>query len=158
MAILSALAAFVPAVLLHGLIMRAPMQVDSVRRFLVVGVSLGVALATFLLTQFGFTSHGFAAILLYALLCELYLFCFTLVISSVSATMLIMLRQGPIESAGLASTYDPNEMVQLRVGRLIKTGFVERNGGRLAVTLKGAKLHRMFTRLRQFFGHAINEL
>lgn len=153
MPIIIALAAFVLAVLLHGLVMRAPMQMDSVRRFLMVGAPLGLALVVLALTWFGFTVSGFAAILLYALLCELYMFCFTLVISSVSVTMLILLRQGPIESARLASTYDPHEMVQLRVGRLIDTGLVERNGGRLAVTVKGAKLHRTFTALRRFFGH-----
>lgn len=153
MPIIIALAAFILAVLLHGLVMRAPMKMDSVRRFLMVGAPLGLALVVFALTLLGFSVSGFAAILLYALLCELYMFCFTLVISSVSVTMLILLRQGPIESAGLASTYDPHEMVQLRVGRLIDTGLVERNGGRLAVTVKGAKLHRTFNTLRRFFGH-----
>jgi len=154
MAIVFALAAFVLAVLLHGIAMRIPMQLDSVRRFLMVGIPLGAGLTAFALTRFGITLSGFAAILLYALLCELYLFFFTLVISSVSVTMLIMLRQGPIEATALVSTYDPNEMVQLRVGRLIKTGFVERNGDRLAITQKGAKLHRTFTVLRRFFGHS----
>jgi hypothetical protein len=153
MPILIALAAFILAVLLHGLVMRMPMPMDSVRRFLMVGAPLGLALVVFALTLFGFTVSGFAAILLYALLCELYMFCFTLVISSVSVTMMIMLRQGPIANAELASTYDTHEMVQLRVGRLIKTGLIERNGSRLAVTLKGKKLHRIFFVLRRFFGH-----
>jgi hypothetical protein len=156
MAILSALAIFILAVLLHGLVMRVPMRMDSVRRFLLVGAPLGLALVVFALSRFGFTLVGFAAILLYALLCELYRFCFTLVISSVSVTMLIMLRQGPIENAKLALAYDPHEMVQLRVGRLIKTGFVERADGKLGVSFKGAQLHRMFAILRRFFGHLPN--
>lgn len=153
MAILSALAAFVLAVLLHGLIMRTPMQVDSVRRFLMVGVPLGLALVAYALVRFGPGPHAFAAILLYALLCELYLFCFTLVLSSVSATMLIMLRDGPITTLALASVYDPNKMVQLRLDRLLHNGFLERTKGRLAVTAQGMKYHKVFTALRVFFGH-----
>ena len=147
---------FILAVLLHGLVMRVPMRMDSVRRFLMVGAPLGLALVVFALSRFGFTLAGFAAIMLYALLCELYMFCFTLVISSVSVTLLIMLRQGPIENAKLALTYDPHEMVQLRVARLLNTGFIERNDDRVSVAAKGLKLHRMFTMLRRFFGHLPN--
>ena len=153
MAILSALAAFVLAVLLHGLIMRAPMQLDTVRRFLLVGVPLGLALVAYALVQFGPGPQAFAAILLYALLCELYLFCFTLVLSSVSATMLIMLRQKSIEAGVLASVYDPKEMVQIRLNRLLNNGFLDKAKGRLTVTAKGMKYHRIFTVLSAFFEH-----
>lgn len=156
MAILSALAVFTLVVLLHGLVMRVSMRMDSVRRFLMIGVPLGLVLTIFALSKFGFTLPGFAAILLYALLCELYIFCFTLVISSVSVTMLILLRQGPIENAKLALTYDPHEMVQLRVDRLLNAGFIERRDDKLSVTAKGLKLHRMFAKLRRFFGHLPN--
>jgi hypothetical protein len=153
MSIFFALAAFVLAVLLHGLVMRVPMQMDSVRRFLMVGAPLGLALAVFALARFGFTLNAFAAILLYALLCELYMFCFTLVLSSVSATMLIMLRDGPIAKLTLASVYDPDKMVQLRLDRLLRNGFLEHAKGRIAVTAQGMKYHKAFTALRVFFGH-----
>jgi len=151
--ILLPLGSFALAVLLHGLVMRLPSRIDSVRRFLLVGFPVGLVLVVASLGMLGLTTAGFAAVLLYALLCELYMFFFTLVISSVSVTMLIMLRQGSIEASKLVSTYDPDEMVQLRVGRLIKTGFVQLDEGLPIVTEKGLKLHRMFTGLRRFFGH-----
>ena len=153
MAVLYALAIFILAVLLHGLVMRVPMQIDSVRRFLMVGMLLGLALVVFALSQFGFTLAGFAAILLYALLCELYLFFFTLVISSVSVTMLIMLRKGPVTKRELTTVYDPEKMVQTRLDRLLQNGFLESEKGRLAVTVQGMKYHRTFAILRVFFGH-----
>ncbi len=153
MMILSALAAFVLAVVLHGLVMRAPMRMDSVRRFLLVGVPLGLVLVAYVLVCFGTGLHGFAVILLYALLCELYLFCFTLVLSSVSATMLIMLRNGPVATRALIAVYDPDKMVQLRLDRLLQNGFLEREKGRLTVTVQGMKYHRAFKVLRGFFGH-----
>ena len=139
------------AVLLHGLAMRAPLRLDSVRRFLLIGVPLGVALVAVSLARFGPTLPGIAAILLYALLCELYIFLFTLVLSSVSATILIMLRRGPVQPSALASVYEPREMVKLRLDRLLKNDLVERASGRLAVTEKGERLHRSFTGLRRFF-------
>jgi hypothetical protein len=153
LAIVLALAAFVLAVLLHGLAMRAPLRLDSVRRFLLIGVPLGVALVAVSLAGFGPTLPGIAAILLYALLCELYIFLFTLVLSSVSATMLIMLRREPVQASALASVYEPREMVKVRLDRLIKHGFVERASGRFSVTEKGERLHRIFTGVRRFFGH-----
>lgn len=153
MAIVLALAAFVLAVLLHGLAMRMPLRLDSVRRFMLVGVPLGVVLVAVSLERYGPTIPGIAAILLYALLCELYIFCFTLALSSVSATMLIMLRRGPVPSSALASAYEPREMVNLRLDRLISNGFAERRAGRLAVTAKGMRLHNAFAALRRFFGH-----
>ena len=153
MAIVLALAAFVLAVLLHGLAMRAPLRLDVVRRFLVIGVPLGAALAAVLFARFGPTIPAIASILLYALLCELYIFLFTLVLSSVSATMLIMLRRGPVQASALASVYEPREMVNLRLDRLLKNGLVEKASGRFTLTGKGERLHRMFTGLRRFFGH-----
>src|SRR5688572_12740736 len=155
MSIIYALACFGLAVLLHGLAMRFPLRVDVVRRFLLVGIPLGVALVVFALTALDFTIDAFAAILLYAFLCELYIFCFTLVLSSVSATMLVLLHRGAIEESTLASAYDPRGMVKLRVDRLIKHGFIERRGERLAVSPRGKLLHDSFSVLRSVFGHDI---
>ena len=74
-------------------------------------------------------------------------------VSSVSATMLIMLRRGPVEASALTDTYDRRGMVKLRLDRLIKTGLVERNAERLVVTSKGTRLQLAFGALRRFFGH-----
>src|SRR6266852_9130409 len=104
--------------------MRAPLRLDSVRRFLLIGVPLGVALVAVSLACFGPTIPALAAILLYALLCELYIFLFTLVLSSVSATMLIMLREGPVDAARISSACDPREMVNLRLERMIRVAFI----------------------------------
>ena len=141
------------AVLLHGLAMRAPLRLDSVRRFLLIGVALGMVLMAVSLARLGPTLPGIAAILLYALLCELYIFLFTLVLSSVSATILIMLRRGSVQPSALASVYEPREMVRLRLDRLLKSDLLERASDRFSVTEKGARLHRIFTGLRRFFGH-----
>jgi len=133
--------------------MRAPWRLDPVRRFLLVAAPLGVALMALSLARFGPTIPGIAAILLYALLCELYIFLFTLVLSSVSATLLITLRRGPLQASGIASVYEPREMVQLRLDRLLTHGLVERASDRFSLTVKGERLHRVFLCLRRFFDH-----
>jgi hypothetical protein len=141
------------AVLLHGVATRLPLRLDVVRRFLLVGIPLGVALLVLSLQTLGFTPATFAAILLYAFLCELYIFCFTLVLSSVSVTVLILLLRGAVPLGALSARYDPRAMVTLRLDRLIQQGLVSRSEGRIAVTARGMRLHRTFTFLQRFFGH-----
>jgi hypothetical protein len=133
--------------------MHLPLRIDSVRRFLLIGIPIGGALVIFSMVTFGLAIHAFASILLYAFLCELYIFCFTLVISSVSVTMLMLLQQTPMEISTFTRTYDPREMVNLRVDRLIKYGFIERKGTQFVVGSKGMRLHRVFGILRRFFRH-----
>lgn len=145
--------AFAVAILLHGLVVRLALRVDSVRRFLLVGFPIGIFVVASAFALFGMTIRGFAAIFLYAFLCELYMFVFTLVLSSVSATMLIMLRRRSVKASAFTSAYDPREMVFLRLERLLRNGFVERVDGRLAVTSKGMTVHKAFKRLQQFLGH-----
>src|SRR5262245_31456185 len=111
--IVAPLLAFVLSVLLHGLAARVPMQLDSVRRFLLVGTLVGGGLLAFSTLSFGYSIQTLALAALYAFLCELYIFCFTLVLSSVSVTMLILLRGGSIPVSTLATRYDPQGMVDL---------------------------------------------
>ena len=151
--ILAPLASFGLAVVLHGLAMRVPMRVDSVRRFLLVGFPVGAGLVVFSVATLGLTSHAFAQMALYACLCELYIFSFTLVLSSVSVTMLMMLRRGPVPLAALQATYDPRGMVRLRLERLVAQGLVVREGERFAVSTAGLRLHRAFRALGRFFRH-----
>lgn len=153
MTLLLAGACFGAAVVLHGLL-RPFVHVDSVRRFLLAGIPIGILLTIAALALYGLTAQGFAAIALYAFLCELYIFSFTLVISSISATTLVMLRRGSVPLADLTAVYKPDEMVQLRVGRLLDTGFLRREPGRVVLTAKALKLHAAFSRLSRFFGHA----
>ena len=42
-------------------------------------------------------------------------------------------------------------MVSLRLERLIKQGFIVREGEHLAITATGMRLHRAFDRLQRFF-------
>jgi hypothetical protein len=72
-----ALGSFAFAVLLHGALMRLAVRIDAVTRFLLAGLPIGAALIIALLGSVGFTVEACAAIVLYAFLSELYIFCFT---------------------------------------------------------------------------------
>jgi hypothetical protein len=145
---------FVFAVVIHGLSSRVSVHLDSVRRFLLIGTPIGIVLAILAVTLYGVTVPGLAALALYAFLCELYIFGFTLAISSISATTLVMLRDGPLQLADLTAIYKPNKMVELRVGRLLQTGLLDTESGHLVLTRRGCRLHAAFSTLSQFFGHS----
>ena len=145
---------FAFAVVIHGLLSRISMRLDSVRRFLLTGLAIGVVLAILAVALYGITVPGLAAIALYAFLCELYIFGFTLAISSISATTLVILRDGPLQWADLTAIYKPKSMVELRVGRLLQTGILDTESGQLVLTRRGCRLHAAFSALSQFFGHS----
>jgi hypothetical protein len=129
------------------------MRMDCVRRFLLVGMLVGGGLLTFSALTFGCSIQALAQVALYAFLCELYIFCFTLVLSSVSVTMLILLRGGPVSVSALTTKYDPQGMVDLRLERLVQQGLIVERGGHFAVTPVGMRLHRAFAALQRFFRH-----
>src|SRR6476661_7805421 len=105
------------AVLLHGIAMRLPLRADAVLRFLLVGIPIGCAILVWAATS-GFSAHTVAGISLYAFLCELYMFCFTLVIGSISVGTLIVLREGSEDEAVFLNRTDASDMVQVRLNRL----------------------------------------
>ena len=152
--ILVPLAGLAAAVLLHGVAMRVSLRMDAVLRFLVVGAPIGATIVAWAAIS-GFTLRAMAAVLLYAFLCELYIFLFTLVMSSISVATLIALREASVEEEVFLRRADTTAMVEVRLARLIKNGFVELTGGRYALTSKGMRFHKIFTALRRFFRHEL---
>jgi len=148
------LGCFATAVVAHGIAVRLPFELDSVRRFLLVGVPIGAVLLFADSLGPWSSASRLAAILGYAFLCELYVFLFTLVISSISATTLILLRTSELEERDILLAHSPEEMVRTRVDGLVAIGLILRDGERLVVTPKGLRLHQVFSRLRTLFCHA----
>ena len=133
--------------------MRITTHIDSVKRFLIVGLPVGVALVLFVLNYYGLQFDGLAAIFLYALLCELYLFCFTLVLSSVSVLLLISLREKNIEIFNLYKDSYSKEMVKIRINNLIKNSYLNKKENIILITRKGINLHNNFSKISFFFNH-----
>jgi hypothetical protein len=86
-----------------------------------------------------------AAVCIFAFGCELYVFSFTFVISSVAASLLIGGSVPPFASS--------NEMVHERLRRMMATGLLSKDGEAVRLTRKGRAFVMMFRALRAFFGH-----
>jgi hypothetical protein len=154
MAVLLALAAFVATVLLHAVFCRLPVGLSVVLKLVLVGGLIGLVLTAYLVASYGLTVRTLAGVVTFALACELYVFCFTLILSSVSAIWLRRLYRGSIETEALAEAYSPAWMVDTRLERLADNGFVAREAGGNRLTEKGRGLMRTFGRLRALFNHA----
>ena len=122
-------------------------------KYVAIGGLAGLALLAHLFVVDGLTYRTLAGLLVFGLASELYIFCFTLIISSVSAIWLRRLYRGSIESAALAEAYSPTWMVEVRLGRLVENGFLVRSGDGYRLTEKGRKLIDTFGRLRAIFKH-----
>jgi hypothetical protein len=151
MAILWAGAAFLMAVAVHAIIVRLPVKGDSVTKFVLAGGALAIVLGLLILLQAP-TLAGLAALVAYAFACELYVFLFTLVGFSVSARILLTLRDGPRTAREIDAVYETASMVAGRIERLQRVGLIDPATG--TVSARGRLLVRLFRALRHFFRHA----
>jgi hypothetical protein len=148
------LGSFAAALVLHRFACRLPMKVDRVSRFLLAGGVAGACLLWVTSARYGLVSVETAgAALLYGFLCELYIFLFTMTISSISSNVLVRLSSHDMRLEEIAQRYDSREMVRQRLERLAATGLLSRAGSRLALTQKGTRFVRTFQALRRFFRH-----
>src|SRR5437588_6035442 len=99
------------SVLVHALLTRAAPKQNTVILAVIGGLVTGLPLIIWAWWMFGPLSTDFlSAVLIYAAICELYLFLFTLALSSVSANVLVRLIAGPQDRDELHSSYDSRIM------------------------------------------------
>ena len=146
---------FAMAVAAHGCIARLVWWNDSVSKFLLVGSLLGLMLTGHMSAVYGVALPTFATIAFYAFACELYMFFFTMVMSSVSAKLLMTLRDTVVSDAHIAEMYSADGMVDRRLERLLGIGLLNRDGGQWKLSPKGLRLMRAFVALKRFFDHPI---
>ncbi len=149
-----AIPCFLAAVAGHALLVRTRLPGNSVAKFLAAGCPLGLALAVYLLAFHGLSVGACAALAAYAFACELYIFLFTMVTSSVSVKLLLSLRAGDLSAAEIDALYGSTGMVARRVERLLAVGLLEPDGGSYRVSPRGRRLVRTFAVLKRFFRHS----
>ena len=91
------------------------------------------------------------AVLLYALFCELFIFFITFVRSSVSVSLLLMLKNRSLSDTEIDNLYRDEAMVDGRINKLAKAGFLRDDGK--ALTTSGKSLLSGFRFFRRFFRH-----
>ena len=146
---------FFATVVIHALLCRLPILIDRVTRFLAAGIAVAVVVTCYLFWIEAFSLPGLlGAVLVYGFCCEMYIFLFTMNISSISSNLLVRALLCPIELSEIDRIYDSKKMVDARLERLTKTGFLVSNGGCLTITSKGALFTKILRSLRGFFRHS----
>jgi hypothetical protein len=138
----------------HAVICRAPMPLNVVTRFLLIGGLVGICLVWWLLNGWGATApQTWAGAMVYAFCCELYIFLFTFAMSSITANLLANLSRSEMSDADIEQLYDSRHMVATRLDRLVAVGLVDEGPSGLQLTTAGARMVRAFDRLRSLFRH-----
>lgn len=153
--IAASVACFAGAVGSHAVFCRLNVELDRVIRFLIVGTAGALLLLWALLDRYNLLSaEVVAGLLVYAFACELYIFLFTMTISSISSNILVQLAHRDMQVKEVAADYDSAAMVRRRLERLKNTGFLLVDGERVSLPAKGTRLVRAFRALRAFFRHS----
>lgn len=144
------------AVIAHAAVRRWWAGANSVISFAAVSGVLAMALVVATARRYGAAAETWAALLAYAFACELCLFLFTLVSTSISAKLLERLRHQDLTRPEIDAVYDTPEMVDDRIASLLRNGFLETGACGYTVTRRGRLLLAAFDTLRLFFRHSSN--
>jgi uncharacterized membrane protein YcgQ (UPF0703/DUF1980 family) len=139
------------AVAFHAVLRRCS-PIGVVPSFVAVAAVGGLCLSLWLHGELKMFAEVTSALLVYALLCELYLFFVTLSLTSISANILAALHDSPMSSADLSIKYQSREMVVARLDRMIKAKLATLDSANhFVVTPRGVKLMIRLDQARRFF-------
>jgi len=147
----SALFALVAAIIGQVVMTRLQFGGSFVARFLLVGGGVGLVMTGSLVRAYGWGVEFWAGVLVYAFACELYVFLVTLVDSSISVSLLLLLRRGSSSRAEIDHLSSSRAMVASRLEKLRMNGLLRRAGSSYALTGRGLRLLVLFRVLRVFF-------
>jgi hypothetical protein len=152
---LAALGAFVASVILHLCATRLWTRQNRVFSFLISGFVVGFILLEVLLKTRS-RIEALEAALIYAFACELYVFLFTFVVTSISVAILVWLREdGRLRESRTETAQDDDDFVGGRIKRMVESGIFQKKEEQLNLTAKGRILLIAYKGLRSFFGHQI---
>jgi len=144
------------AIIFNAILGRYGVVNNAVIRFLLSGFLIGIMMSFHLISEFGLASATIAAIIWFALVCELYIFLFTLSLGSVSIKILRLLQKAPCQESELNLVYQPKDMVLMRLIRLEHVGLITRNvEGAILLTQRGKSLIKIATFLKSLFHKSI---
>ncbi len=89
---ITALAGLMVAIAGHAAVRRLAPSFNSLAAFILVGGAVGVAVTTIALLVWGAAAESWAVAVAYAFACELYIFFFSIITGSISASLLYQLR------------------------------------------------------------------
>ncbi len=147
---------FSVAVATHAVLCRMRIPGNSVIKFLAAGFLAGLGLVLQEVSVFDTGGRIWSAIFLYGFICELYIFLFTFVGTSVSASLLFNLKRRALSMDEIEQTYSSGSMVERRVKKLAEEGLLEIEDSGPKLTEKGQRVVKLFRALQRLFGHYSN--
>jgi hypothetical protein len=151
MELLWAVIYFTLAALAHTFLTRLVRYGSSIAKFFVAGSLLGLVLTVHLYLTAPSLIRTAAGIATYALACELYLFLFTLVASSVSVQLLIALHSSPLTCEQAIALGDGKRLVAERLHRLSTSGLLFDDYGTWRLSAQAQRLVRLHATFMRFF-------
>lgn len=146
---------FALSLCLHALATRLRPRSNRVVTYAVVGLVAGLVLALALVARYGLELQTWAALALYALGAELYVFIFTMIGSSITARILITLRHRDMTRAEIDAAFPTSGMVERRMQNLLHNGFIRADAAcGFTLAPRGRLLVNCFRPLRSFFRRA----
>ena len=145
-------AIFLLAVLTHAILIRIFALTGKLVLFIISGSLLGLGLVGLISAEYSFLSvQLFSAISMYSFLCELYIFLFSSLLSSISMNILTKLYRKNNNKYDICLDYSGEKMVTLRLNRLENLGMIKKLENRYIITNKGLKFLDTLKTLRNFF-------
>lgn len=120
--------------------------------FVLLGVPIGLALLAVLARTYA-VDRAVTGVLLYGLICEIWMFIVSSSFSSISANLLLHLRGGAMHSADINRLYDNRAMIGQRVQWLSHIGAAVEINGQMVPTDRGRSIAAAFNRVQRFFDH-----
>ncbi len=142
---------FLLAVVGQVLARRAGWFRNAVFEFLFSGSVCGLALLTYFFFNGMRPPALFSAALLYAFICELYLFLFTFVRNSVAVSLLMLLCDAALTQEQMDLKLGPENMVERRLLGMTQAGFLENRDLSYHRTPKGRFLAACFKAMKSVF-------
>jgi len=137
---------------LHAIATRLRPRTNRVVSYAVVALVAGLLLAWAVVARHGFGVQTWAALFVYALGAELYVFLFTMIGSSITARLLILLRRRAMTPVEIDAAFPTSGMVDDRMRNLARNGFIRaETASTYALAPRGWMLVRCFRPLRTFF-------
>ena len=151
---LTSIVFFLGNLVVYSLFARVLPRSNRLLLFFVLGSIAGVLLLGF---EFGreddATIQLFASAFSYALMCAVFLSCLGMSLTSVSASLLMKLRQNGMDEEEIGEMYSSDLMVSLRLDRMVNGGFLRQGGDRFQLTSKGLRLVKTFQFFQTLFRH-----
>ena len=139
------------SVIVHSIVQRY-IKCNSVISFVIISSFLGLILFWKSYLDFFISIQSLSILFSYFFMCELYIFFFTLIMSSISANLILDIGfNKKIKISKEITNYE--NMVDARVARLLNNKFLIEIDGVLSTTNKGKVLNKSFFYMKNFFRH-----